>query len=103
MSAMTNRAAKKVVIFTRLTAKPGRRDELLAVLMELGSATSAEPGNEQFATHAARDEPDTVVGYEVFVDDDAVVAHRATEAVRVTRERLDDLLAEPPEITYALG
>jgi quinol monooxygenase YgiN len=91
-----------VVIFTRLTAKPGRRNDLLAVLRELGAATLAEPGNEQFAVHAARDEPDVVLGYEVFVDDAAVVDHRATEPVRAARERLDELLAEPPEITYAL-
>lgn len=92
----------RVVIFTRLTAKPGRRDELLAVLTDLASATTTEPGNEQFAVYAARDETDVVLGYEVFVDDDAVVAHRATEPVRVARERLDDLLVAPPEITYAL-
>ena len=93
----------KVVIFTRLVAKPGRRAELLDVLSELGSATNVEPGNVEFDIYAARDEPDVVLGYEVFVDDDAVVAHRATEPVRVARERLDDLLAEPPEITYALA
>ena len=92
-----------VVIFTRLTAKPGRRDELLAMLTTLGTATSAEPGCKQFVVHAARDERDVVLGYEVFVDDDAVVDHRATDAVRVAREQLDEVLAAPPEITYAVG
>lgn len=92
-----------IVIFTRLTAVPGRRDDLLALLNELGVATRAEPGCEQFVVHAARDEPDRVHGYEVFADDDAVVDHRATEAVRVAQERLPALLAEPPEITYAIG
>jgi len=92
-----------IVIFTRLTAAPGRRDDLLAMLDELGVATRAEPGCEQFAVHAARDESDMVLGYEVFVDDGAVVAHRATEAVKVAQERLPELLTEPPEITYALG
>jgi len=92
-----------IVIFTRLTAAPGRRDELLAMLDELGVATRAEPGCQQFMVHAARDEPDAVLGYEVFVDDDAVVDHRATEAVRVAQERLPGLLTKPPEITYALG
>ena len=91
-----------VVIFTRLTAKPGRREELLAVLDELGVATSAEPGCDTFVTHPARDQADVVLGYEVFRDDEAVAAHRATEAVRIARERLDDLLAEPPVIDYAL-
>jgi quinol monooxygenase YgiN len=90
-----------IAIFTRLTAKPGRRDELLAVLEELATATRAEPGNEAFECHAARDERDLVLGYERFVDDPAVETHRDTDAVRVARERLDELLAAPPEIVYA--
>jgi quinol monooxygenase YgiN len=92
-----------VVIFTRLVAKPGRREELLQVLDELGVATRAEPGCETFVTHAARDDEHTVLGYEVFRDDDAVTEHRATDAVRVARERLDDLLVSPPVIDYALA
>ena len=93
----------RVVIFTRLLARPGRREELLAALDQLAEATRAEPGNEMFVIHAARDEPDVVLGYEVFRDDDAVAAHRATDAVAQARERLDELLAEPPVITYALA
>jgi quinol monooxygenase YgiN len=91
-----------IAIFTRLVAKPGHRDALLAALDELATSTRAEPGNEQFLVHAARDDADLVLGYERFVDDDAIAAHRATEAVRVAREQLDELLARPPEITYAL-
>lgn len=91
-----------VVIFTRLVATPGRGDELLAILDDLAVATRAEPGNEVFVVHAARDEPDVVLGYEVFVDDDALTTHRATDAVRVAQERLPDVLAEPPTITYAV-
>lgn len=93
----------RVVIFTRLIAKTGRREELLAVLDELAIATRAEPGNESFVVHATRDDPDGVLGYEVFMDDGAVAAHRATDSVRRARGRLDDLLAEDPVITYALG
>jgi quinol monooxygenase YgiN len=89
-----------VAIFTRLVAKPGRRQELLAVLRELAVATRAEPGNEEFLVHAARDEPDVVLGYERFVDSAAVDTHRATDAVRVARESLEDLLTDSPQITY---
>jgi quinol monooxygenase YgiN len=90
-----------VVIFTRLTAAPGRGHELLAVLEDLAVATRDEPGNEVFVVHAARDEPDVALGYEVFRDDDALAAHRATEAVQVAQERLSAVLAEPPVISYA--
>jgi quinol monooxygenase YgiN len=54
-----------------------------------------------FVVHAARDEPDVVLGYEVFSDDDALTAHRATDPVRVAQEQLAEVLAEPPEIVYA--
>jgi len=91
-----------IVIFTRLTAHPGRRDELVAVLDELATSTRAEPGNDVFVVHPARDEPDVVLGYEVFTDEQAVTDHRATDAVRRAREQLGDLLVEDPVITYAL-
>ena len=93
----------RVVIFTQLTAKPGRRDDLLALLDELSIATRAEPGNEVFVVHAARDDPDVVLGYEVFADEQAVTDHRTTDAVRHARDGLADLLVDDPVITYALG
>jgi quinol monooxygenase YgiN len=92
----------RVVIFTRLTAKPGRRDELLAALETLGVATRAEPGADTFVVHAARDEPDVVLGYEVFVDEDALAMHRASEPVATIGPRLTELLAVAPEIGYAV-
>jgi len=92
----------RIVIFTRLTAAPGKRAALRDALEQLAVSTRAEPGNEVFVVHEARDEPDVLLGYEVFSDDDAVTAHRATDAVATARAALDDLLAEPPVITYAL-
>ena len=91
----------RVVIFTRLTAAPGRRAELLAALEALGDATRQEPGVETFVVHPARDEPDTVLGYEVFHDDAALAAHQAAEHVQAIGPTLAALLAAPPAITYA--
>jgi quinol monooxygenase YgiN len=91
----------RIVIFTRLTASPGQRARLRDALDQLAVSTRAEPGNEVFVVHEARDEPDVMLGYEVFRDDDALAAHRATDAVAQARAQLDDLLAEPPVITYA--
>lgn len=92
----------RTIIFTRLTALPGKLDELRAVLAELAAATRSEPGCEVFVVHPARDDADTMLGYEVFADDAALAAHRATKAVAHARGRLDELLAEPPSITYAV-
>jgi quinol monooxygenase YgiN len=90
-----------VVIFTRLTAVPGRRDELVAALEALSDVARREPGAETFVVHPARDEPDVVLGYEVFRDDAALAEHRASAAVAAIGPRLEALLASPPEITYA--
>ena len=91
----------RIVIFTRLTALAGRRDDLIASLETLADATRREPGVETFVVHPARDEPDVVVGYEVFRDDAALAAHRASEHVAAIGPNLAALLAAPPEITYA--
>jgi len=92
----------RVVIFTRLTARPGARDALLVQLQRFGEAVRAEPGNEAFEVYAARDLPDLVVGYEVFRDDAALTEHRASPATKAMADRLPDLVAGPPEITYAV-
>lgn len=90
----------RVVLFTKLTARPDKADELRAVLEELATATRAEPGCEVFVAHPSRDDPHVVLGYEVFVDDEALQVHRATDAVARARAELDTLLAAPPEVVY---
>ena len=92
----------KVVIFTRLTARPGARGELLEALDHFGATVRAEPGNEAFVVHAARDHPDEVLGYEVFRDETALAEHRASNETAAMTARLPALLAAPPEITYAV-
>ena len=91
----------RIVIFTRLTAVAGRRDDLVASLESLADATRGEAGAETFVVHPARDEPDVVLGYEVFRDDAALAAHRSSEHVAAIGPKLAALLAGPPEITYA--
>ena len=91
-----------IVIFTRLTALPGRRDDLLAAFAALLEAVKSEPGTEMFVMHTARDDDDVVLFYEVYRDEASLAAHRDSDAVRAVVPRLDGLLAAPPEITYAL-
>ena len=94
--------SEKVVIFTRLTAKPGRRGELLTAFDALFQAVGDEPGTEVFAMHAARDDPDAVCFYEVYRDDASLAVHRESPALHDIVGRLGDLIAGAPEVTYAL-
>jgi quinol monooxygenase YgiN len=89
-----------IVIVTRLTAVPGRREELLAAFEPLHAAVADEPGTEVFTMHIARDDPEVVMFHEVYRDEAALAAHRNSAAVRDLVDRLGDLLAGPPEITY---
>jgi (4S)-4-hydroxy-5-phosphonooxypentane-2,3-dione isomerase len=90
-----------IVIFTRLQARPGGRDELIAAFDALHDAVSSEPGTTVFAMHVAADDPDLVLFYEVYADDDALATHRESDAVREIVPHLAPLLARAPEITYA--
>lgn len=91
-----------IVIFSRLRARHGERDRLVAVLAPLVAAASAEPRTEQFDLHLARDDVDEVWLYERFTDDSALAAHRDGPAVRDVVAQLGQILAEPPTITYAV-
>jgi quinol monooxygenase YgiN len=90
-----------IVIFTRLVARPGRRDEVLEAFAPFLAAVADEPGTEVFAAHTARDDADMLLCYEVYRDDAALAAHRGSAAVRDLVARLGDLLAGPPEVVYA--
>lgn len=78
----------------KMTAQPGRRDELLDGLRELVDAVVAdEPGVLVYAFHTVDGEPDVVLSYEVFADEAALAAHRDGPAVARVLPRLGPLVA----------
>jgi quinol monooxygenase YgiN len=90
-----------VVIFTRLRAAPGRVEGLRAAFEPLLAAASDEPGTLVFAVHTAADDPEMMLCYEVYADDDALDRHRTSGAVRDALSQFGELLADPPVVTYA--
>ena len=78
-----------------MRAHPGRRAALLEVLRELVDAAAVdEPGTVVYVMHEAADDPDTVVSYELFADEAALDAHKASPAVAAVMPRLGPLVAE---------
>jgi quinol monooxygenase YgiN len=65
-----------------LRAQPGRRDEVLTILQELvATAEADEPGTLQYTFHVVDDDPDLVISYELFTDEDALAVHRDSPTV----------------------
>jgi quinol monooxygenase YgiN len=65
-----------------MRAQPGRRAELLAILGTLvDDATRNEPGTLTYTFHTVDDDPDAVISYELFADEDALEAHKHSDAV----------------------
>ena len=89
----------KVAIHVKLTAAPGKGAELVAAFSELykPGGLDTEPGTELHVIHQAKDDPDTVVFYEVYSDQDASDAHSKGEVLRSVFPKLAGLVAGPPE------
>jgi autoinducer 2-degrading protein len=78
-----------------MRAQPGRRADLLELLRELVDAAAAdEPGTLVYVMHEAADDADTVVSYELFADEAALEAHKASPVVTSVMPRLGALVAE---------
>ena len=77
----------------RVTARPGRRDDLLALFHELAVAAVDEPGTLVYTFSTADSDPDLVVTFELFADEAAVEAHKAAAAMQRVRPQLDEVVA----------
>jgi len=89
-----------IVIFAKLTAKPGKRDELARGLDAIRKDTESEPGTLVFTVHTARDDGDVVLCYEVYRDEEAMAEHREGTALLALMDVIGDLIEGAPELYY---
>jgi quinol monooxygenase YgiN len=86
-------------VIAKVTAKEGKRDELVEGLTKLVSATESEPGTLLYALNVSTKEADVIWFYELYGDQDALKAHGASDAMKATAS-LGDLMAGRPELQY---
>ncbi|MBI1844416.1 MAG: antibiotic biosynthesis monooxygenase [Actinobacteria bacterium] len=89
----------KTAIFAKLTAQPGKGEELLAGLSAMLGPVQDEKGTELYVLHVSEGEPDVVRVYEVYTDGDAVAAHMGSEAMKAAGAAMAAVMGAPPEIT----
>ena len=89
----------KLAILAKITAQPGKREEVVAALSPMIQTATDEPGTEVYMLHTANDDPDVIWFYELYTDADAMKAHSGSPAMKEAGGRLAGLVAGRPEIT----
>lgn len=85
-------------LLVRLTVKDGMRPALLELLNTYTDGLAEEPGTEMFVVSLDPDNVNTVWLYELFRDDDAQEAHRASAGFAVLMTSMPNLLEGPAAV-----
>ena len=92
-------ATVKVSLLARLRARPGKEEEVAALLTGALPLAQAEPRTvEWFAFRLSKDEFGI---YDTFADDAGRRAHLEGRIAAALMAKADELLAEPPRIEQA--
>src|SRR2546429_8225339 len=84
----------------RMTAQPGRRDEVVELIRESVRAGGDGSGLLSYSVIAPFEEPDTIWVTELWTDKAAHDTLTHSEPVRAVTQRIVALLTEPPTGSY---
>jgi len=87
-------------VYGRMTALPGQRDELIALLLEGVRACGDDSGLLTYSINAAFDDPDAIWLTQLWIDKEAHDATTRSEPVAVVTRQVLPLLARQPEGFY---
>ena len=85
-------------LLVRLTVNEGQRPALLDMLNTYADGLAEEPGTEIFVVSLDSDDANIVWLYEMFRDEEAAEAHRASAGFAVMMSQMPGLLAAPPAV-----
>ncbi|HYV60640.1 MAG TPA: putative quinol monooxygenase [Acidimicrobiia bacterium] len=84
----------QVSLLTKVTAKEGKADQLLAAVQPLFDQVRNEPGTLLYVMNRAKDDPNVFWFSELYADDDAFAAHGASDTMAKVGPTLGPLIAE---------
>ena len=88
----------RVSVVGKITAQPGKRDEVMAALGPMLEAVEKEAGTLLYVFNTDRKDDDVLWIYELYEDREALQAHAGSEAMKANTIALGGLLAGPPEL-----
>jgi len=92
----------------KMTIQPGRRDEVIDLIREHWRAWGDESGLIAYNVFATHEDPDTILETELWTDQAAHDTWIGSGPGRTVAEKINALLAEPPDVwpgdvLYATG
>ena len=84
----------RVALFSRVTVKEGKAEELIAAFRPVFEQVEKEPGTLLYVLHRSRDDPGLFWVSELYADDDAFAAHSGSDAMAAATPVLGELIAE---------
>ena len=90
----------KVALVAKMTAAPGKRDELVEAFGALFDAVAGEDGTEVYALHLDAGDEDVVWFYELYRDMESLTAHGTSDAMKAMGAAFGSLLGGAPELSF---
>jgi quinol monooxygenase YgiN len=85
-------------MLVRITCQPGMRPAMLEILNSYADGLQEEPGTEIFVVSLDPDDESIVWLYEMFKDDEAQNAHRASTGFADMMASMPELMNGPPAV-----
>ena len=92
-------AHKTVTVLALVKAKEGMEETVRQELFSLVKPTRSEPGCISYDLHQAIDDKSLFMFYEKWKDQEDLDKHRGMPYLKAFREKADNLLAKPIEVT----
>jgi len=90
---------KLVTVVARMRARSGKEEELKKVLVGLIAPSRQDPGCVNYDLHQSNEHKSCFLFLENWESKELLDKHLATPHLKAFIAKIDDLLAEPPQIT----
>jgi len=91
---------KEIILAVKLTSKTGKESDLSSLCTWLLPQSRSEEGCILYNFHSLNDDPQGFMFYEIWKDQAAFDFHNGTPYLAEFREKLGDLVAADPEVTF---
>jgi quinol monooxygenase YgiN len=92
-----------IIVFASFVPKPGSEDQVEKLLRGMVTPTRAELGNVRYDLYRTNTGEDSFHFFEIYEDQAALEAHRATVHYKAYRASITDYLAEPIGVKVLTG